>query len=194
MSLWDILFGRKKNTDIPEKTADKLAEMPQSPKEETISISSPEMNKQSDILKEQKSIPECIADDKQKDVLPSDNNIQSDIQQLEMTFQEAQKAGFQFHYCKSRHHKSTVAITGIHIKSDQIIIPAKIDGHIVRIIEKNCRIINCPNATDVKLYLPNTLEFIGERAFSKCDKLTEVFFPEKKRYNRKKLLRLAEKS
>ncbi len=101
----------------------------------------------------------------------------SDIPQLEMTFQEAQKAGFQFRYRKARRHKTTVIITRIHIRDVQLIIPAKINGYEVQRIATKYNVKVDKNLPEVKLYLPDTVKFIEERAFTYCRPLSTVYFP-----------------
>ena len=88
-----------------------------------------------------------------------------DVPQLEMTFQQAQKAGFQFRFSTTRKNKKTVVITSIHVKSGRIVIPARIDGHEVRAIADDCRGIISPDVTEAELYLPKTLARIGKKAF-----------------------------
>lgn len=111
-------------------------------------------------------------------IQPAEITKRSDIPQLEMTFQEAQKAGFQFRCRKARQHDTTVIITGIHIKNSQLIIPAKINGYEVKKIGDWCKFIIDKTLTEIKLYLPNTLMYIGDYAFKECRKLTAVYFPE----------------
>lgn len=109
--------------------------------------------------------------------LPVEITKHSDIPQLEMTFQEAQKAGFQFRYRKARRHETTVIITRIHIRDFQLIIPAKINGYEVQRIATKYNVKVDKNVPEVKLYLPDTVKYIEERAFTDCRKLTTVFFP-----------------
>lgn len=123
-------------------------------------------------------------------------------EELHLTFKEAQQAGFQFCYTR---HKSVI-ITSICVSSDKIIIPAYIDNHLVARIGSGCRFINKKHISDITLILPDTLETIGENAFSKAfmydysfyvPQLSEVYFPkgsiriEKDAFrNQKKLKRL----
>ncbi|MGN1417354.1 MAG: hypothetical protein ACI4XF_10945, partial [Oscillospiraceae bacterium] len=80
----------------------------------------------------------------------------------DMTMSEAQKAGFQFRYSRD---KSLAIITSIHIRSDKIILPAHIDGKPVEQIADNCRCLIEPDVEETELFLPQTLKYIGERAF-----------------------------
>ncbi len=99
----------------------------------------------------------------------------SDVPQLEMTFQQAQKAGFQFCYVKGV-GEPVVSITKIYVKSEQVIIPAKINGYRVMFVGGRTQVKR--GVGEFKLYFPNTVRFIGERAFLDSRGLTEVFFPE----------------
>lgn len=110
--------------------------------------------------------------------MPIDIKEISDVPQFEMTFQEAQKAGFQFRFTKSRGHTPTVIITGIFVSGIQVIIPAKINGYEVKRIGERCKVRVRKGLPKVTLCLPNTLKFIDEYAFSHFRKLTTVFFPE----------------
>lgn len=113
---------------------------------------------------------------------------------IHLTFSEAQRAGFQFHYSR---RKDSAVITSIHVKSKEIIIPAYIDGHPVGRIANYCRCIIDPGIDSAVLVLPNTLTAIGDQAFrafraieviasnpkSKRQTywppiLTEIYFPE----------------
>ena len=110
-------------------------------------------------------------------------------QDLHLTFSEAQRAGFQFHYIKNRRTgEKPVIITSIHVKSEKLVIPAYIDGHPVQMIADECRFITERSLIykTVVLVLPDTLRRIGKNAFNKyflyyhdfwIPYLSEVYFP-----------------
>lgn len=110
-------------------------------------------------------------------------------QDLHLTFSEAQRAGFQFHYTRNRRTgEKPVIITSIHVKSEKLVIPAYIDGHPVQMIADECRFITERSLIykTVVLVLPDTLRRIGKNAFNKyflyyhdfwIPYLSEVYFP-----------------
>lgn len=94
-------------------------------------------------------------------------NRHSDFPELKMTFSEAQRAGFQFRFIKTRsgHTRKAVIITSIHIKSNKTVIPSYIDGYPVTVIADECKTIASEGISETELFIPETVKFIGTKAF-----------------------------
>lgn len=122
-----------------------------------------------DIAEENRDTPKQagISRTAKNDTAAKKQDISEEKSPLDMTFSEAQRAGFQFAYTR----RKSVIITSIHVKSDRIIVPAHIDGHPVEYIGENCRCLLSPDITGAELFLPDTVKRIRHGAFRVYDPL-----------------------